>query len=217
MAATSLTTPSLTPSVSLPFSGELEGPFVRLVPLSPDHVDELKRIAFASVETFRWTSTPADEAQAERYFAAAFAEVAAGRAYVVTVLGRGGEVLGMSRITDVSQRRRHCELGYTWYRPEVFRTGVNTDCKLLLLRFSFEQLALVRVQLFTDTRNIRSQKAIAALGARFEGVARRHMVTKDGFIRDSLSYAITDIDWPQTRTLLEERLARHVAAAGLGG
>lgn len=196
---------------TLPFTGDLEGPLVTLTPLAEGHIPELKRIAFAAPDIYRLTSTPATEEQADRYFATAFADVAAGRAHVVTVLNLSGEVLGMSRITDISQRRRHCELGYTWYRPEVFRTGVNADCKLLLLTFAFETLGLVRVELFTDTRNVRSQRAIAALGARFEGVARRHMVTKDGFVRDSLVYAITDLDWPLTRTLLSERLERHLA------
>lgn len=200
-------------ATSLPFGGDLSGALVTLVPLAPAHLADLKRIAFASVDTFRYTSTPTDEAQAERYFAAAFADVAAGRAHVVTVMSRFGEVLGMSRLADVSLRRRHCELGFTWYRPDVFRTGVNTDCKLLLLAFAFEALGMVRVQLFTDTRNVRSQRAIAALGARFEGLARRHMVTKDGFVRDSLVYAITDIDWPQSRALLQERLERHLTTA----
>ncbi len=203
----------MAPTVQLPYHGELEGPFVKLVPLAPEHLDDLKRIAFASVETFRLTSTPANEEQAARYFAAAFAEVEERRAHVVTVLDKSGEVLGMSRLTDVSQRRRHCELGFTWYKPEVFRSGVNTDCKLLLLSFAFEQLGLVRVQLFTDTRNVRSQKAIVSLGARLEGITRRHMVTKDGFIRDSLTYAITDLDWPQTRRSLEDKLARYVASS----
>ncbi len=199
-------------TVTLPFAGALMGPLVKLVPLDASHLSDLKRIAFASADAFRYTSTPADEAQAERYFAAAFADVEAGRAHVVTVLGASsGEVLGMSRLADVSLRRRHCELGFTWYRPEVFRTGVNTDCKLLLLSFAFEALGMVRVQLFTDTRNVRSQRAITSLGARFEGLARRHMVTKDGFVRDSLVYAITDIDWPQSKALLQARLERHLA------
>src|SRR5690606_11570503 len=96
-------------------------------------------IAYANVDEFRLTSTPSDAQQADFYFGMAFEEVAAGTAYVVAVLDRAGQVIGTSRLADLVPRHRVCELGYTWYDPKVFSSGVNVECKLLLLRFAFEE------------------------------------------------------------------------------
>ena len=200
----------------LPYDAVLAGQVVDLVPLAESHLPALKEIAFAHVDEYRLTSTPTNEEQAERYFGTAFADREAGRAHPVTVVDKAGAVLGLSRITDVHPRNLGCELGYTWYHPSVFRSAVNTECKLLILGFAFESLGLHRVDIFTDTRNLRSQAAIRALGAVFEGVARRHRVTKDGFVRDSMVYAITDLDWPNSRLILEERLARRLSGSREG-
>lgn len=191
----------------------LDGRLVRLRQLQNADIEPLTSIAFAAPHEYRLTSTPADTAQAEAYFAKAFGDMAAGTAVVVTVLEAGsGRVLGSSRLTDIDRQNRRCELGYTWYRPEVFNSGVNIECKRLLLAYAFDALELLRVQINTDTRNLRSQRAIRGLGARYEGILRRHRVTKDGFVRDTMVFAVTDEDWPYVRATLDDRLQRRIAA-----
>lgn len=198
--------------VTLPLDRVLVGKLVRLEPLTRGHLPALLEIAFGYPEEFKWTSTPTNDAEADAYFGAVLAQQAAGRAHPVAVTSAdGGRVLGTSRLSEVEPRHRRCELGFTWYHPATFRTGVNTECKLLLLRLAFEELGMHRVQIHTDTRNVRSQQAILALGARFEGVLRRHQVSKDGYVRDTMVYAITDLDWPEVEPLLEERLARRLS------
>lgn len=189
----------------------LDGTLVRLRPLSRDDVAPLTEIALANPRQYRLTSTPATPEQADAYFARALADMAAGTAAVVSVVDRrSGALLGSSRLTEIDPRHRRCELGYTWYRPDVFNSGVNIDCKRLLLSYAFDRLGLVRVQIHTDTRNVRSQRAIRALGARYEGVLRRHMIAKDGHVRDTMVFAVTDEDWPQVERTLDERLARRL-------
>lgn len=83
---------------------------------------------------------------------------------------------------------------------------MNTECKYLLLRHAFETAGAVRVQLKTDARNLRSQKAIERIGGVKEGVLRRHRVMQDGFIRDSVYYSILDMEWPRVRARLEAML-----------
>jgi RimJ/RimL family protein N-acetyltransferase len=87
------------------------------------------------------------------------------------------------------------------------RTGVNTECKYLLLRHAFETLGCIRVQLKTDLRNERSQRAIERIGARREGVLRNHMILPDGAVRDSVYYSILDREWPEVKARLEQFLA----------
>src|SRR5690606_1112676 len=182
--------------VTLPTERALRGQLIELVPLRREHLPALLDIAYSNQEEFRLTSTPVDAEQAEAYFAMAFDEVEAGTAYVVAVLDQAGDVIGTTRLADLVPRHRVCELGYTWYHPRVFSSGVNVECKLLMLQFAFEEMKLNRVQMVTDTRNLRSQRAIRALGADYEGVLRRHKIAKDGYVRDSMVFAVTDMTWP---------------------
>lgn len=198
---------------TLPYTGDLHGEVVDLSPLTWDDVPALLAIATATPEQFELTSTPRDAEEAEAYFGEALADVAAGTSYLVTVRDKAGKVIGTSRLRAFERRHMRCELGYTWYHPSAFGTAVNAECKLLLLEFAFDRLGVNRVQLQTDARNLRSQKAILALGAQHEGVLKRHMIAKDGYVRDTVVYAITDITWPTVRQGLRERLARKLAAS----
>ena len=181
-----------------------------LEPLEPEHIPDLLAIGRADPEAYRFTSTPVDEAQAERYFAKAFHERDGGRALPFTVRSEAsGRIVGTTRLADYLPKYRNCELGYTWFRTDLFGEGYNVDSKYLMLRYAFEHLGLVRVQIHTDTRNRTSQRAIHALGARFEGVLRRHMIVKEGFVRDTMVFSVTDLDWAGVRTHLESRLRKR--------
>src|SRR3954447_9731959 len=123
--------------------------------------------------------------------------------------GVAGPVVGTTRYMSLAPEHRRLEIGWTWYAPAVWGTGVNVECKLLLLGHAFERLGCRRVELKTDARNERSRAAIAALGAQFEGVFRKHMALRGGGARDSAYYAIVDDEWPAVRARLEGRLARY--------
>lgn len=119
-----------------------------------------------------------------------------------------GRVAGATRYLNIMPRDRGLEIGGTWYGPQFQRTVVNTECKYLLLGHAFETLGCIRVQLKTDLRNERSQKAIERLGAVKEGVLRNHMILPDGRIRHSVFYSILDTEWPAVKKRLEEKLQR---------
>ena len=115
---------------------------------------------------------------------------------------------GATRYLNIMPKDRGLEIGGTWYGPDFQRTPVNTECKYLLLRHAFETLGCIRVQLKTDSRNERSQRAIERIGAVKEGVLRNHMILPDGYIRHSVFYSILDTEWPGVKRRLEEMLAR---------
>ena len=119
-----------------------------------------------------------------------------------------GRVAGATRYLNIVPKDRGLEVGGTWYGPEFQRTAVNTECKYLLLRHAFESLGCIRVQLKTDLRNGRSQKAIERIGAVKEGVLRNHMILPDGSYRHSVFYSILDTEWPAVKQRLEEMLER---------
>jgi RimJ/RimL family protein N-acetyltransferase len=124
-----------------------------------------------------------------------------------TVRSAGGEaVLGTSSLGDTLLEHQRTHLGWTAYDPAVWGTTVNPACKLLLLTHAFEDCGFGRVKIQTDLINLRSQAAIARLGASREGVLRRHMVRPDGSIRDTVVFAVTVDDWPAVKAGLQARL-----------
>jgi len=120
-----------------------------------------------------------------------------------------GRCVGSTRLLDVRPADRQVEIGSTFLARSLWRTPANTESKFLFLTHCFEKLGCVRVALKTDGRNVRSQEAIARLGASREGVLRKHMSIK-GFQRDTVYYSILDSEWPDVKRRLAQRL--HGAA-----
>ncbi len=121
-----------------------------------------------------------------------------------------GRVAGCTRYLNVMPKDRGLEVGGTWYGVDFQRTAVNTECKYLLLCHAFETLHCIRVQLKTDLRNEKSQKAIERIGAIREGVLRNHMILPDGRYRHSVFYSILDTEWMDVKKRLEEMMAKYV-------
>lgn len=188
----------------------LTGKYVRLEPMSEEHISELAEIGvgqpFWDFMLYGPINTVEDM-----------------RKWVLDILGRAakgtdlpfvavhlasGRVAGATRYLNIAPQDRGLEIGGTWYGPEFQRTPVNTECKYLLLRHAFETLDCIRVQLKTDLRNERSQRAIERLGAVREGVLRNHMILPDGQYRHSVFYSILDTEWPAVKNRLETMLAR---------
>lgn len=117
-----------------------------------------------------------------------------------------GAVVGTTSLYEIKPDYRRCEIGSTFYRPEARGGAVNPACKRLLLGHAFDAGA-VRVEIITDAINPGSQAAIRKLGARDEGVLRKHKITFRGRIRDTAQFAILDEDWPDVRARLDARLA----------
>jgi N-acetyltransferase len=113
--------------------------------------------------------------------------------------------MGSTRYLNFEPAHRRVEIGWTWLRRSAWRTGANVEAKLLLLGHAFESCGIQRVEFKTDARNQQTRGSLLALGARFEGIARKHMVLPTG-PRDSAWYAITDDDWPVVKERLEARL-----------
>jgi RimJ/RimL family protein N-acetyltransferase len=116
-------------------------------------------------------------------------------------------VIGMTRFMDIQVPNRAVEIGGTWYGKEFQRTGVNTECKFLLLQHAFEVYDCVRVQFKADLRNERSQRAIERIGGVREGVLRDHMILPDGYIRSSVYFSILKSEWPGVKQNLLQKLS----------
>jgi RimJ/RimL family protein N-acetyltransferase len=184
---------------------------VRLEPLAEAHREGLRG---AADSPGIWTHLPFDARGGAfgGWFNALLDSCASGAeaAWAVRTLS-DGRIVGSTRYLAIEPSHRRVEIGGTWYAPDVWGTEVNPACKLALMRHGFETLRLNRIEFKTDILNLRSQAAIAKLGAVREGVFRAHSVRRDGSLRDSVYYAVIASEWPQVRARLEDRLAKELA------
>lgn len=188
----------------------LAGRHVRLEPLAPHHAPGLFA-AGRDPEVWRWMLLPAfaSLAEVERWIDAALAVQAAGDEVAwATIRVSDGAVVGSTRYLDIRRAHRALEIGHTWLAREAQRTAINTEAKLLQLHHAFDTLGAVRVQWKTDERNEPSRRAIARLGAQFEGILRRYQTRHDGFVRNTAIFSLTADEWPAARERLEARLVR---------
>ena len=190
----------------------LQGRLIRLEPLAVEHADGyLAAIGSAQdgAEVFRWLSVPPPGSTTEAHdqICAALAARARGeRLPYAQIDARTGEFAGTTSLYEVGPAARTLAIGHTWLGRRWWRTGHNTESKLLLLTYAFDSLGCARVVWHTDIYNTRSQEAIARLGATREGVLRKHRIRRDGSWRDTVQYSMTDDDWPAVRARLGARL-----------
>ncbi|KIY22654.1 GNAT family N-acetyltransferase [Mesobacillus subterraneus] len=187
----------------------LEGKTVKLVSMDSSQLDGLWE-AGQNQSIWEFTSAKVtNKGEMKKVVESAIAEKEKGTQIPFVVLDKKtGKIVGSSRFLDISELHNTLEIGWTWYSPEYWRTSVNTETKLLMLQHAFENRGVNRVQFCTDSRNVRSQTAIARLGAQREGVLRKHRIIADGYIRDTVVYSILKEEWPVIKSNLYEKLNR---------
>jgi RimJ/RimL family protein N-acetyltransferase len=191
----------------------LPGRLIRLEPLALEHAPGYLVAAGSgedAAEVFRWMAPapPHTVQDAEEHILAALGARARGErlAYAQFDVATG-EFAGTSSYYEVNPAARSIGIGHTWLGRRWWRSGHNTESKLLMLTHAFETLCAARVVWHTDINNVRSQEAIARLGATREGELRKHRIRRDGSWRTSVQYSMTDDDWPAARARLIDRLA----------
>lgn len=186
----------------------LDGTHVRLVPPDLKYIDDLLQAAQPDeIWDFIATSPGQSREEMRAWIADAMQETQNGsRIWFIIVRASDNRAIGATSYMDIHRKDRGLEIGGTWITTSAWRTPINTECKYLLLRHAFESLGSLRVQLKTDARNVRSQLAIERLGAVKEGVLRKHMITRTGYIRDTVMYSIIDTEWAGVKARLEEFL-----------
>jgi RimJ/RimL family protein N-acetyltransferase len=173
------------------------GGIVRVEPLDERHREGLRAAADDDPSIFQYTVYWGFD----RWFDES---LAASADVPFAVLVDGAEV-GSTRFLNIVPEHRRAEIGWSWLRRSAQGTGANAETKLLLLERAFEVCGLQRVEFKTDVRNDRARGGLLSIGARFEGIFRKHMILPTG-PRDSAWYAITDEDWPEAKTRLRARI-----------
>lgn len=188
----------------------LTGKLVRLEPLESRHAEDL---FLTGQEDEMWLYMFANPCASREAMAQWIADtlrlqqIGDSLAFAIIDLATG-RAIGSTRYLAISAKDYGLEIGWTWLDPSVRRTGVNTECKYLLLTQAFEVWKAIRVQLKTDSRNIRSQNAIVRIGGIKEGVLRNHIIMPDGYRRHTVYFSILDSEWPGVKAGLEAKMLR---------
>jgi len=184
----------------------LLGEFVTLEPLCTTHVEPLKA-AVSDGESWKlwFANVPSPEMMAE-YVDDAMLSAQSGNLAFAVKCNATNKIVGTTRFYNVDAKNKRAMLGYTWYSSSVRRSPVNTESKLLLLKYIFESHSAIAVEFRTHFFNHNSRKAIERLGAKQDGILRNHQISKDGSIRDTVVYSITNSEWPAVRNNLTSKL-----------
>ena len=200
----------------------LEGSLVRLEPLSVSHTNDLASAAEEDRSSYAFTLVPRADAIGE-YLTAQFERVAQGLFPFAQIRRADGRAVGCTAYWNPRYwpgRKDLCaiEIGFTWLAASAQGSGINTEAKLLLMSYAFESLRVARVDLKTDARNVRSRRAIEALGATFEGVLRSWSMSwapgEEGLLRDSAVYSVIASEWSAVKDRLVETLAKRSTGVG---
>ena len=186
----------------------LTGSRVTLEPLSPGHVPAL-RAAAAEGELWRtwYTSVPHPDAMADEVSRRLDLHARGRMAPWATRLVATGQIVGMTTFMNPSDDAQRLEIGSTWLAKSAQGTGANREAKLLQLGYAFDELQCIAVEFRTHWHNRQSRTAIAALGAKQDGVLRSHSVGHDGALRDTVVFSIVASEWPAVRVGLRHALA----------
>jgi N-acetyltransferase len=192
----------------------LGGRRVRLEPLALGHLDGLAEVGLDE-DLWRWIPIQVrtrDDMLA--YIRTALQQQSDGTSLPFVTIEQGsGRAIGSTRYMNIDRANRHVEIGSTWIARPWQRSAVNTEAKYLMLRHAFEYFGCFRVELKTDALNDRSRNAILRIGAKQEGIFRKHVICDSGRVRDSVWFSILDSEWPVVKTALEQKLAQDQAFA----
>ncbi len=186
----------------------LQGPHAGLQPLTQAHHEGLCA-ATRDGELWRlwYTAVPSPETMAQE-IERRLGLQAKGSMLPFTVFNAEGRIVGMTTYMNVEAAHRRVEIGSTWTAKSTQRTGLNTQCKRLLLGHAFEALGCIAVEFRTHRLNTQSRRAIERLGAQLDGILRAHQLGANGVVRDTAVYSITAPEWPAVRAHLDWQLAK---------
>ena len=175
----------------------LQNDAVLLRPLTVTDFDNLVSFATNEPDIWKFSLVAVQGKQGlKNYIENAVEQRAVGTEYPFIVFDKiTQQYAGSTRFYDIQVANKTLQLGYTWYGKAFQGTGLNKNCKLLLLQFAFEQLGMERVEFRADNNNERSKAAMKSIGCIEEGVLRSHAPYITGVRRDSVILSILKSEW----------------------
>ncbi len=190
----------------------LENDFVLLRPLKISDKDLLSNFAINEPEIWKYNINGGNGIENfERYFDTAIKLHENENHYPFIVFDkRNNEYAGMTRYYEISNEFNRLEIGFTWYGKRFQGTGLNKNCKYLLLEFAFDKLQAIRVGFGANNKNERSINAMKSIGCKVEGVLRNYSKDASGEIIDAIKLSILKNEWDvNVKTELKKQIEKY--------
>jgi len=175
---------------------EVDGNLVHIKTLSLEHIEDLtEAVKDGELWNLWYTSAPEPE-NVKSYVETALTEFQNDKSLPFVIIRKiDNKIIGTTRFMNADSKNKRLEIGTTWYSKSTQRTGINTECKYLLLEYAFEKLECIAVEFRTHIHNNQSRNSIARLGARQDGILRNHSVDRTGCLRDTVVFSILNSEW----------------------
>jgi len=182
----------------------LENDRVLIRPLKIDDIHNLLQIATRDTDLIRYSPSQIHTPSfLEKYVQKAVSDRNTKVRYPFIMFDKQSkEYAGSSSMGYISNVDKNVQIGWTWIGKKNQRTGLNRNCKYVMMQYIFETLEFERLEFRTDERNLQSRKAIEGIGGRFEGVLRSHMLMPDGYRRNTVCYSILRNEWSEIKNKL---------------
>jgi RimJ/RimL family protein N-acetyltransferase len=189
---------------------ELIGKHVKLLPLRTTHKEELIEAASVGELWKLWYTTVPSAETTDVYVEAALTEQKSNKSLPFIAIDlQSDKLIGSTRYCNIDSQNKRLEIGHTWYSASFQRTGVNTECKYLLLQHAFEKLDCIAVEFRTNWFNHKSRNAIRRIGAKQDGILRNHRIDNEGRLRDTVVFSILRQEWTAVKTLLAFEIDKY--------
>ncbi len=187
----------------------LQGTIATLVPLAQSHHDDLvDSVRNGELWKLWYTMIPTPEKMTDEIERRLQLQAQGSMLTWAIIDNSRGKAVGMTTYMNIDATNKRVEIGSTWYRQSVQRTGINTECKFLLLQHAFEKLDCIAVEFRTNFFNHQSRRGIERLGAKLDGILRNHMTMPNGTLRDTCVYSILAGEWPAVKAHLDWQMKK---------
>ncbi|NAY92583.1 GNAT family N-acetyltransferase [Muricauda sp. JGD-17] len=188
----------------------LAGKLVELIPMNMSHKDDLLLAASDGKLWNLWYTSVPSAKTINQYIETALGQYESKSAIPFVIRNKNtGQIVGSTRFMNMDLKHKRLEIGYTWYAKSAQRTGINTECKYLLLQYAFESMGAIAVEFRTHFHNHPSRNAILRLGAKQDGILRNHKLDAQGNLRDTVVFSILDSEWKTVKAGLEFKMDRN--------
>lgn len=174
---------------------------VSLVPITSEHIQEMRRLSSDSDIWTWYTEDLSDPDALETWMRACLKETLGKTKMTYAVqLVATGEIIGATSYGNIDWDEKGIEIGWTWLGIKYIGSGINKHMKFLMLKHAFETMGTERLELRTDEENIRSRKAMEKIGAKHDGTLRNHRSTQGGRRRNTVVYSIIRSEWEEVKS-----------------
>jgi RimJ/RimL family protein N-acetyltransferase len=187
---------------------QIHGDLVTLEILTSKHIDALTEAVKDGELWNLWYTSAPEPQHVKSYIETALSEFKNDKSLPFVIIKKEhAKVIGTTRFMNADSKNKRLEIGTTWFSKSAQRTGLNTECKYLLLRYAFENLDCIAVEFRTHIHNHQSRNAILRLGAKQDGILRNHLIDKTGCLRDTVVFSILNSEWKTVKKSLEFKMS----------